>query len=196
MPRKQHAVLGLGLLTILAALTAAACSDIPDPARYTYLFQPSYAQFTSGAAPLAASPCTASGSVGVHTFLENQCGTLDCHGQTGRPFRLFSVNGLRAESDAGLSRFAPLTADELYANYLSAVGLEPEEMSRVVVGDDSPTALLIVKKPRLIEHHKGGKKMSQGDPEDTCLTSWLADPAHFEGVSFDSACCDEAGQVP
>jgi hypothetical protein len=136
-------------LAMVFGSVGAACAEIPNPTRYTYLFQPSYTEFTSGATPLAESPCTVGGSVGVHAFLENQCGTLDCHGQVGRPFRLFSVYGLRAQNDAGqVSGAGALTPDELYSNFLSAVGLEPEEMSRVVVGDDSPTALLLVKKPR------------------------------------------------
>jgi hypothetical protein len=182
---------------MLSGLIGAACADIPNPTRYTYLFQPSYTEFTSGATPLAQSPCTVGGSVGVHAFLENQCGTLDCHGQVGRPFRLFSVYGLRAANDAGqVSGMGALTPDELYSNYLSAIGLEPEETSRVVVGDDSPTALLMVKKPRLLERHKGGRKMVQGDPLDTCLTTWFADTSHYDGAQFDSACCDEAATVP
>lgn len=198
---KRRATLGLATATLIAAFTGAACAEIPNPTRYTYLFQPSYTQFTSGDTPLAQSPCTPPGGFtnsGVHTFLENQCGTLDCHGQVGRPFRIFSVNGLRAENDAGdySGGGGGLTPDELYSNFLSAIGVEPEEMSRVVVGDDSPTALLLVKKPRLLERHKGGKKMVQGDPLDTCLTTWLADPSHYEGAQFDTACCDLAASFP
>jgi hypothetical protein len=178
---------------------AAACAQIPSPDRYTYLFQPSYTEFVSGALPLAASTCTSAGPTGqgVHTFLENQCGTLDCHGQVGRPFRIFSENGLRAANDAGLySGYGALTDDEKYSNFLSAIGLQPELTSDVVLGDASPTSILLVQKPRALVRHKGGKKMVQGDPMDTCLTTWLADTSHYEDAQFDSTCCDEAAAVP
>jgi hypothetical protein len=177
---------------VLAALACGACASAPDPNTATNVELPSYAQFVNGAAPLPAADllgCTPSSPPqGVHSALEATCGTLDCHGQPGRPFRLYGEYGLRAS--AGLS--GPLTDQELYANFLSAVALQPEEMSRVVAGEDSPVDLLLIQKPRMTVFHKGGKQMLPGDYMDTCLVTWLADPSGYQGYHFNSACCDSA----
>jgi hypothetical protein len=52
----------------------------------------------------------------------------------------------------------------------------PPRLSQVVADptNNPPTRLLIVKKPRLLERHKGGAVVIAGDDGDTCLTSWLA----------------------
>lgn len=175
------------VLMLAAAVAGAGCASTPDPSRYTIIDLPDYNQF----AGIGLGP----GNAGVHVFLEVQCGTLDCHGQLGRPFRLFAQNGLRAANDAGnVAGGNGETPDELYANYVSLVGLEPEEMSRVVAGDDVPTHLLVVKKPRGIEGHKGGVRMLEGDPLDLCLTSWLGSASGE--AQFDQKNCTAAANIP
>ena len=48
-------------------------------------------------------------------------------------------------------------------------------MSAVVSeGGASPDRLTFVRKARGTEQHKGGSLMQQGDPQDLCVTSWLA----------------------
>jgi hypothetical protein len=111
----------------------------------------------------------------VSPVLEHRCATLDCHGQVGRPLRLYSGNGLRIPNDAGnLPGTNPTTPDEITANYRSVIGLEPEEMTRVIAGEDPPRSLLLLKKPLLLEAHKGGPAFApSGDPGETCITSWI-----------------------
>jgi hypothetical protein len=150
-----------------ALVAVASCAATPDTTEVTKLLTPDYGEFAGSASDAALDP-------GVHIFLEKRCGTLDCHGQVGRPFRLFSQNGLRALNDSGIvSGDQPDTPSEIYSNYLSAVGLQPEEMSRVVAGDDPPTDLLLVIKPTGLATHKGGQVISMGDTSYDCLTHWL-----------------------
>src|SRR5215469_16997008 len=130
---------------VVGSLLALACSAPPGSPGTIGLVGPAYDQFVGGD----------SNGAGVHVFLENQCGTLDCHGQIGRPLRLYSVNGLRAPNDAGLVPGAGAeTTAELYANYLAAIGVQPEVMDSVVEGKAPPTALLLVTKPMGLERHK------------------------------------------
>jgi hypothetical protein len=81
-------------------------------------------------------------------FINTRCGTLDCHGATGRAFRHYGYRGLRrlegkaAEFDAGRSdggAGAPrntgtgaTTRDETLANYAGIIALDPENLARVV----------------------------------------------------------------
>ena len=184
MRERKLALLCAVVALLTGALMAPACASIPDETRYTVILLPE-----GGGADFAQFAGSAS-SPGVHSFLERRCGTLDCHGQIGRPFRLYSAGGLRAENDAGnVSGKGAETPDELYANYVSIVGLEPEQLSRVTAGDDPPTELLIVKKPLALETHKGGAVLSQGDPGDTCLESWLVGQT-------DQQKCTAAAQIP
>lgn len=168
-----------------AAMAMLSCSMTPEPSATISLEVPSYADFVGGGVE---------GS-GVHVFLEKQCGTLDCHGQVGRPLRLYSVNGLRAPNDAGLvSGAGAETSAELYSNFLSVVGLQPEEMNRVVLGQDPPTQLLLLQKPMALVSHKGGQRILVGDPMYTCLMSWLQAPSG-QGT-FDANACTQAAALP
>jgi hypothetical protein len=179
-PKCRITAAGLG-----AALCAASCAGTPESTSTVSVAEPAYDQFVGGGPD----------GPGVHAFLEKQCGTLDCHGQVGRPFRLYSVNGLRDPNDPTLvSGLGAETAAELYSNFLSAVGLEPEEMGRVVQGMDPPTALLIVKKPMGLESHKGGIRIVSGDSMYACLTSWLSAPSGK--APFDVDACTQAASLP
>jgi hypothetical protein len=131
----------------------------------------------------------------VHVFLENQCGTLDCHGQIGRPLRLYSVNGLRAPNDTGLvAGSGAETTAELYSNYLATIGVQPEVMDSVVLGKSPPTALLLLSKPMGFERHKGGTRIVLGDPMYRCLESWLLAPSGR--APFNVGACDVAAALP
>lgn len=110
----------------------------------------------------------------VGLFLVHRCGSLDCHGEAGRNFRLYGKEGLRLDPSAVPG--GEVTTDaELDADWQSAVGLEPEIMSQVVAGGGmDPARLTLYRKPTGIEHHKGGTLITPGDDQDTCLLSWLA----------------------
>lgn len=185
MVRLRNRAIRSACVTAVVSCAAFSCSVTPDPASTVTILEPSYSEFVGGG----------SNGSGVHTFLENQCGTLDCHGQVGRPLRIYSVDGLREPNDAGLvSGAGSLTSSELYANFLSVIGLTPEEMNRVVAGLDPPTQLLLLQKPMGLESHKGGVRILQGDPMYMCLTSWLEAPSGE--APFNTVACNQAAALP
>ncbi len=82
------------------------------------------------------------------------------------------------------------TQDEIAANYRAVIGLEPEEMTRVVAGQDPPTTLLILAKPMMLEAHKGGPAFAPtGDPGVTCITTWVLGSL---GPGLDKNACNQA----
>jgi len=118
----------------------------------------------------------------VSDAMQLKCGTLDCHGQTGRNLRLFGHYGLRlADGGNPIDPFES-TEEEYEASYLSVIGLEPEAMTKVVRKQLAPIDLQFVRKPRNIESHKGHQLMSKGDPLDRCLVGWLT-------AAFDADAC-------
>lgn len=172
----------VGALIVAAWGSAvASCASIPDENRYTVILTPDPGQYQKG----------------VSFFMERRCGTLDCHGQDGRPMRIYGARGLRLPNDAGLT---PATGDttpaEQLANFRAVVGLQPEQMSRVVAAQGQyAESLLLLQKPLSLEgggaRHKGGPVISRGlaDPGYVCLTQWLAnaDPATAD-LSYLDAC--------
>ncbi len=150
--------LGAGWLG-LGAASNAACASKPRSAEVD-LFAPDYGTYREH----------------VDAYLQRRCGTLDCHGQAGRAYRIYGFSGLRdAEDDAGLvSGKQPTTEAEVRANYASAVGLEPEEMSRLMASDGAqPTRLMLLRKPLRLERHKGGPAMAEDDVGYRCIVAWL-----------------------
>jgi hypothetical protein len=111
----------------------------------------------------------------VADLLVKRCGTLDCHGEVGRDLRIYGSLGLRlAPADRPVSK-GQTTTPEYDQDYDSVVGLEPEILSTVVAeGGTGPERLTFVRKARGTEHHKGGSLWQAGDPQDQCVTSWLA----------------------
>jgi hypothetical protein len=158
---KAHRPWAYGAIVIgLGAVVACASSTTTEDGRIrtTTILAPDQAQFS------AVSP-----------MLERRCGTLDCHGQGGRPLRLYSGRGLRLPNDAGN---APgkndTTEEEVAANYRAVIGLEPEQLTRVIAGVKQPRDLLLLKKPLNLEGHKGGPAFAPtNDPAEVCLTTWI-----------------------
>ena len=116
---------------------------------------------------------------GVNTFMAQRCGALDCHGQTGRPLRLYSTNGLRKNLSPNKGRDTrELQLDELTDNYFSVVGLEPEEITTSMATQGQYTQFLLLLKPLSIEgggvRHKGGPVLRSTDQGFDCLASWAA----------------------
>jgi hypothetical protein len=124
----------------------------------------------------------------VADLLGKRCGTLDCHGSAYRNLRVYGSLGLRlAPNDRPLSK-GQTTPDEYDADFESIIGLEPELMSDVVTsGGASPDRLTFVRKARGTEAHKGGSLMQAGDPEDECITSWLAGHTDIAGCTAATA---------
>lgn len=186
--RLRHPLrIAASLVVIAWASAIASCASIPDENRYTVILTPSAAQYQQG----------------VSFFMERRCGTLDCHGQDGRPMRIYGARGLRLPNDAGLT---PATGDttpaEQLANFRAVVGLQPEQMTRVVAsGGQNPESLLLLQKPLSLENggarHKGGPVIASGQADDgyVCLTQWLAnaDPATADLSYLDR--CKAAGNA-
>lgn len=168
----------LALATWVAALVlvvvGSACSSV-DSGAISPLALPDRQQFLTQ---------------GVSTFMEKRCGALDCHGQIGRPMRIYSSNGLRKENGPNGTRdVRATTPDELNDNYFSVVGLEPEEISRSRVTEGEFTDFLLLKKPLGIEgggvRHKGGPVLRSTDSGFECLITWISGAAN-------KAKCDDA----
>jgi hypothetical protein len=185
-PRRLKLLVGYVLVVI-----AGACASAPETSRFTYVgpipdtdqtLAPDYDGFKKG----------------PQEYLERRCATLDCHGELGRPLRLFSGNGLRAfdASNGGsfpnLSGRSATTEDEIRANYLAVIGLEPEVMGEVIAEKAAnPKKLLLLKKPLALESHKGGRIMvDESDFGYRCINSWLA------GGPLDQTSCDQGAKFP
>ncbi len=103
----------------------------------------------------------------VHPYLERRCATLDCHGDPGRPLRLYAETGLRA---VGRDRSLPLDADEIAQNIAAIVELDPSA---------DPDHHILVLKPLApdaggMEHVGDTIWAARSDPGYVCLREWLA----------------------
>jgi hypothetical protein len=138
---------------------------------------------TNGTVPVATSADSLASYAGsVHAILEARCATLDCHGDPGRPLRLYAETGLR---DADALRGQPITMDELAANVRAIAAVDP--------GAPADTSI-VMGKPLGRYHHVGGVVWPAPDAaQPTCVRGWLA------GISGDpavaAACQQAAGEV-
>jgi hypothetical protein len=132
----------------------------------------------------------------VSQFMEVRCGGLDCHGQDGRPLRIYGQTGLRLKAkEDGTRDNSPTTDDERTENYRSVIGLEPEALSECFAtkGEKFDTFQLLLK-PLGIENggirHKGGSVLrpTQSDPGWQCLYGWVSD-------SVDATQCEIASKI-
>ena len=129
----------------------------------------------------------------VGDYLGNRCGTLDCHGQTGRNLRIWGCEGMRLAADASPALCShPTTEEEYQATYRSLVALEPQVMSTVFAGCSPyadggssvyppgaachPELLTFIRKARGIESHKGGQLICVESP----CPEGLPDPAPLD----------------
>jgi len=174
------------------AIASAACAGTPNAGEQTnmYVSPNALSDFAGG-----------NGNSGVQGMLAAKCGSLDCHGAVGESLRVFSQYGLRLGEDAGsnVPGGAPTTKDEIYATYVSAITIQPEDTSRVFHGDADPHTLLLLRKPLGLETHKGGQVLQSGDPGDLCLTSWLEDglTAPDGGpLAIDNLACNAEAALP
>lgn len=119
----------------------------------------------------------------VQPVLAASCASLDCHGQEGRPLRLYAKDGLRQAAEL---RGQDASDDELAANMMSIAGLEPQSTQ---IEDH-----LFLRKPLALDHggihHVGGELWAdQTDPSYRCLHAWLRAGA---GDEPGQAICDAA----
>jgi hypothetical protein len=178
-------LVGSAVLAVCAAggvVVTGACASSPDTSRVTEVYTPddAFVQWIGGTT-----------GTGPDAVIGQRCGTLDCHGQLGRPLRIFSQSGLRLVDEAGaIPGGIPETEDEQFANFTAAISLQPELTSEVFAGSQDPHAvLLLLRKPLQLERHKGGQVFQPNDPGDTCLTTWLQDNTDYKA-------CATALQVP
>lgn len=158
----------------LVAATAGttSCASTPDDQRLTFVIQPDYVAYKTY----------------VDRYLNRRCGTLDCHGQPGRAYRMYGREGFRLYGPDGggnlVSGQQPTTEEEALANFQALIGLEPEEMSRTMALVNDPARqeeegikrLMFIRKPLRIERHKGGPAMAEDDPGYRCVKAWLQIP--------------------
>jgi hypothetical protein len=173
----RNGALATCLATWLAAgtlvLFSNACSS-PDSGAISQLVLPDKDQFINQ---------------GVNTFMEKRCGSLDCHGQIGRPLRIYSSNGLRKnDGPKGVRDTRATQPDEILANYYSVVGLEPEEISYGRATEGAFVDFLLLKKPLGIDQggvrHKGGSVLRSTDSGFECLITWVS------GATDQAKCAD------
>jgi len=194
MTRKKIARLVVAAAGISGVVWAVACASLPEEQRFTYVGEPDLAPRLSEY--LGVLP-DGSVAAGPDTYLAKRCASLDCHGQLGRPLRLFSGNGLRS-FDANNGGFFPnitgttITPDEQKLNYEAVIALQPEIMSQVIAGGGTDVNnLLLLRKPRGLERHKGGQIMTnEADEGFLCMASWIS------GNGVDTVSCTTAAAVP
>lgn len=113
----------------------------------------------------------------VQPFLGSGCGSLDCHGDPGRPLRLYAVHGLR--TSAAL-RGEEITDDELTAN-VAALAAQPVER---LLG--KPLALATGG----MKHLGGDRWADSGVAEYRCFAAWL------DGDTDATACATAVENAP
>ena len=112
-----HSLRGGITTAVIAALVAVgagtSCASAPDVNRLTTVIQPDFDTYKAS----------------VDTYLSRRCGTLDCHGQTGRGYRMYGRNGIRLTTgvdDAGLVSGQQATTDgEILANFQAIIRCSP-----------------------------------------------------------------------
>lgn len=160
----------IGLFAAVFAFGSFGVSGcLGDEATATQVFAcPSEAVFTGVSGD--GGPAIAS----VNAFMERRCGTLDCHGIATIPMRLYGRYGRRLDPNDYPGKGPGTTLDELAANYASVCSVEPEKTAEQVQNfGQKAEELLIVRKARGIEGHKGGVVMKEGSPADQCIVGWL-----------------------
>jgi hypothetical protein len=162
--RSAYGVALVGALVTLGLPSLVSCASPPDKGRVTTVITPDFDTYVTS----------------VDSYLTRRCGSLDCHGQPGRAYRIYSREGYRLYTiqDGGLvSGQQPTQPEEQRANFQALVAIEPEEMSRLMARQgENPNMLLFLRKPLKLERHKGGPAMAEDDPGYRCVVAWLSIP--------------------
>jgi len=131
----------------------------------------------------------------VSEVMERRCGTLDCHGSDFRPMRLLGRDGLRHPLEGKRTGEGVTTDGEKSANYYAICAIEPEKVAKVVSdpGGNAVNGLLLVRKGRGQEGHKGGKVFDPWDDADRCVVGWLRGDAE---ENVEKACKAALARLP
>lgn len=157
---------GPAVLAALGGVLLVLGCSAPDANERDELTVPPFEQFAPASEALSA-----------------HCGSLDCHGDVARNFRLYGKNGLRLMG-ALVPGGDPTTDAERIENYRSLVAIEPELTSQVFREKGAkPDRLTLIRKGRGTEHHKGGVAMTEGDATDACITSFLSGAVELDACS-------------
>ncbi len=158
------AVIGAVIVPALALVAISACASAPDSERITDVITPDFDTYVAN----------------VDAYLTRRCGSLDCHGQPGRAYRIYSREGFRLiqlQDGSLVSGQQETQPEEKRANFQALVSVEPEEMTRLMARQgDNPNELLFLRKPLKLERHKGGPAMAEDDPGYRCVVAWLQIP--------------------
>ena len=87
--RALRYLMGTAMIAGAGAVLAGgtSCASTPDETRFTLILQPDFNAYQAN----------------VDNYLRRRCGTLDCHGQPGRAYRIYGREGFRLyNEDAGL----------------------------------------------------------------------------------------------
>lgn len=164
--RKASAAVALIALAAGTAVAFSVSCTPPDKDRVTEVINPDYAIYKANVDP----------------YLARRCGTLDCHGQAGRGYRIYSREGFRdyTLADGSLvSGQQPTEDEERRANFWALIGVEPEQLNRVMASQGADEELkkwVFLRKAQLMERHKGGAAMAPDDPGYRCVRAWLQVP--------------------
>lgn len=103
----------------------------------------------------------------VQPYVGLRCGSLDCHGDSGRPLRIYAEDGLRLRADL---READITEEEIRRNVEAFAGVSPEAAT-----PDEHLALLkgLAVSAGGYAHLGGDVWASTGDPGYRCIRLWL-----------------------
>lgn len=151
---------------VMALLASASCASAPDKDRVTEVIQPDFAIYKDN----------------VDAYLARRCGTLDCHGQPGRSYRIYSREGFRdytLQDGSLVSGQQPTTDEERQANFYALISVEPEQLNRVMAtqgSDEELSRWIWLRKAQKLERHKGGAVMAEDDPGYKCVVAWLRVP--------------------
>jgi hypothetical protein len=109
----------------------------------------------------------------VQPILARQCSYIACHGQAGAALRVYTPGKLRATTPQNIDDLtAPLTTDEMHANFLSATGFA------ATASDPTQNYLLLKPLPASAGgyEHAGGAIYAAGtsDPQYVAIRAWLA----------------------
>jgi hypothetical protein len=165
------AALGLAGAALLGASVSSCVGQNSDE-----IFAcPSQPKFIGEAtAKVMGCPDVTTPITGVSEFMSRRCGTLDCHGSDDRPMRIYGRFGLRHPAENNVAGGKATTTAELKANYGAVCSVEPEAMQKTAMDQgNSAEKLLLVRKARGVESHKGGTVVNQGSPGDDCILGWL-----------------------
>ena len=104
----------------------------------------------------------------VQPYVGLRCSSLDCHGDSGRPLRIFAEDGLRLRDDL---REQPIAPEEIMRNVESFAGASPDSSS-----PEQHLALLkgLATDAGGFAHEGGDIWLIPDEPGYQCIRAWLA----------------------